>query len=121
MLIELDQIWHYFLNKFQNIFQSTNASFPLELADLITPITTENENEELIKIANYDDIHNTIKHMNSMKSPGPNRMSTGFDKRYWQTIKDDFVPNQTAFLEGWWINENVLIAQEILHIMNKSK
>lgn len=30
-------------------------------------------------------------------------------------------PNQTAFIEGRWINENGIIAQEVIHFMNKSK
>ncbi|PKI36129.1 hypothetical protein CRG98_043481 [Punica granatum] len=30
-------------------------------------------------------------------------------------------PNQTAFVEGRWINENGLLAQEILHTMRKTK
>ncbi|PKI46656.1 hypothetical protein CRG98_032998 [Punica granatum] len=30
-------------------------------------------------------------------------------------------PNQTAFIEGRWINENGLLAQEILHTMRKTK
>lgn len=30
-------------------------------------------------------------------------------------------PNQTAFLKGKWINENVVLAQEVLHTMNKTK
>ncbi|PKH47876.1 hypothetical protein CRG98_050413 [Punica granatum] len=30
-------------------------------------------------------------------------------------------PNQTAFLEGRWINENGLLTQEILHTMKKTK
>lgn len=53
----------------QNLFQSTNPSFPLELVDLISPIITEDANEELIKIFDYDEIDNTIKRMNSTKSP----------------------------------------------------
>lgn len=30
-------------------------------------------------------------------------------------------PNQTAFLKGKWIDENVVLAQEVLHTMNKTK
>ncbi|PKI67924.1 hypothetical protein CRG98_011520 [Punica granatum] len=30
-------------------------------------------------------------------------------------------PNQTAFIEGRWINENDLLAQEILHTMRKTR
>ncbi|PKI59585.1 hypothetical protein CRG98_019994 [Punica granatum] len=30
-------------------------------------------------------------------------------------------PNQTAFIEGRWINENGLLAQEILHTVRKTK
>lgn len=30
-------------------------------------------------------------------------------------------PNQTAFVKGRWINENSLLAQEMIHVMNKNR
>lgn len=184
---EHNEIGNYFLNNFKELYRSENTMTPQELEDLFTPIVTQEENTELIKIPTSKEIRNVVMKMPRLKTPGPDGMPTLFYNHYWDTVSplltnsvqkffstgfilkelnstfitlipkkqgantfNDFrpislsnvtykviskilanrlkpllerivSPNQTSFMEGRWINENGRLAQEIVHVMKKTR
>uniref|UniRef100_A0A2N9HT90 CCHC-type domain-containing protein n=1 Tax=Fagus sylvatica TaxID=28930 RepID=A0A2N9HT90_FAGSY len=121
---------------FHDLFTSSNPQFPDNLDNLISPVITDEDNLLLCAIPTVDEIKQTLFSLGSDKSPGPDGMSALFYKHYWKVINQDLIeavtklkpllhkvisPWQSAFVPGRVIQDNSIIAHEVLHSMKKKR
>ena len=58
---------------------------------LISPVITDAENSGLCQIPTPTEIKNVIFGMQSLKSPGPDRLPLLFYKKYWQVVGNSII------------------------------
>lgn len=76
------EIQSMILEHFQNIYQSSNPSFPSDLENLFPSKISELDNELLCSIPLEEEILSTIKQISSSKFPGPDDFTGFFYKHY---------------------------------------
>ena len=69
-----ENIEKYFGDHFNELFSTSNPSFPADLEKLIEPCISAAENAMLLKIPSEEEIQRTIFEMNLLKAPGPDGM-----------------------------------------------
>ena len=69
-----ENIEKYFEDHFNDLFSTSNPSFPADLEKLIEPSISAAENAKLFKIPSEGEIQRTIFEMNPLKTPGPDGM-----------------------------------------------
>ena len=65
-----ENIEKYFGDPFNQLFSTSNPSFPVDLEKLIEPSNLAAENAKLLKIPSEEEIQRTIFEMNPLKAPG---------------------------------------------------
>ncbi|GJV41691.1 hypothetical protein Tco_1420131 [Tanacetum coccineum] len=99
--------------------ENVEVSVPMSIAaNMVRNVT----NEE-IKSAMFD--------IGDEKAPGPDGFTSVFFKKGWRLlggdefcnagIKEVVSDNQSAFILGWRISDNILITQELMHTYHKKK
>ncbi|KAI0513597.1 hypothetical protein KFK09_009624 [Dendrobium nobile] len=112
-------------NFFENIFNNNflpnlNTDF-----DFIPSLITNDDNLVLNSIPNEEEILISIKDMNTDSVTGPDGFTNKFFQKFWPILKNDiinavkdFFEEQTGFVKGRSIFDNVLLAQEMIHDLN---
>jgi len=74
-----------FYRRFKSNFNSQRC-----IANLgITHVVTEQQNSDLVRLPNLDEVRNALFSIDSNKTPGPDGFGAGFFKKYWHIIKKD--------------------------------
>ena len=66
-----ENIEKYFGDHFNELFSTSNTSFPADLEKLIEPSISATENAKLLKTPLEEEIQRTIFEINPLKAPGP--------------------------------------------------
>ncbi|XP_062155084.1 uncharacterized protein LOC133863105 [Alnus glutinosa] len=97
---------------FQDLF-SAGSTLEVEqsLAALERKVTSQ-MNERLVADLNVEEISQALNQMAPLKAPGPDGFPTAFFQQNWSTIQEE-----SAFIPGRLISDNVLAAYEAMHSM----
>uniref|UniRef100_A0A803PB82 Reverse transcriptase domain-containing protein n=1 Tax=Cannabis sativa TaxID=3483 RepID=A0A803PB82_CANSA len=79
-------IGHYFQDKFQELYQSTNPVINEDLEALFTIKVSPEENLLLCRTPEDSEISEVIFKMHPLKAPGPDGFSGIFYRKYWNTV-----------------------------------
>ena len=71
------------MERFQEIFKSSNPSIPSDLEELVPHKIDLEVSKTMSYIPSSEDIWAVIKEMQPLKAPGPDGMSGSFYKSYW--------------------------------------
>uniref|UniRef100_A0A2N9HKF9 Reverse transcriptase domain-containing protein n=1 Tax=Fagus sylvatica TaxID=28930 RepID=A0A2N9HKF9_FAGSY len=114
-LTKREDIGKCFCRNFVKLFNSDNPQFPLDLEGLVPCCISEEENDQLVTPLSPEEVKAAVFAMKSNKAPGPdaNRLKPLLHKLV--------SPWQAAFTPGRNIQDNSIIAQEIIHSMDKKK
>ena len=101
-----DNIANYFAHHFAEVFQSSSPQVPPDLEGLISPCISANENFELTRILNAEEIKKVVWDMNPLKAPGPDGFPGLFFRRYWDIVGYQVIDVvQSFFREGWLLKQ----------------
>ena len=101
-----DNIVDYFAHHFAEVFQSSSPQVPPDLEGLISPCISANENFELTRILNAEEIKKVVWDMNPLKAPGPDGFPGLFFRRYWDIVGYQVIDVvQSFFREGWLLKQ----------------
>ncbi|XP_069143473.1 uncharacterized protein [Solanum lycopersicum] len=114
---------------YKGIFSANNDKIQEEILQCINHRTTQQQNDELDKILTEDEVKRIIMSMNPNSSPGLDGFGGKFYQECFEIIKDDlmsviksfYTDNQSGFVKGRSISENIILAQEIIHGMKLPK
>lgn len=82
MLSSREDIGCYISNYFRNLYQSIQPDIPDDLEGLLSPVITPVENVLLCGSPSAEVIHSTLLSLHSFKAPGPDKMTTIFNKKF---------------------------------------
>lgn len=87
------------VNFYSLLYSSEHPSTSSDLDDLIEGSITVEENEQLIRIPNGEEIWKTLKSMNPNKASGPDRMTMLFFRHFWEIVGVDVISTVQDFFE----------------------
>uniref|UniRef100_A0A2N9ETY0 DUF4283 domain-containing protein n=1 Tax=Fagus sylvatica TaxID=28930 RepID=A0A2N9ETY0_FAGSY len=85
-LVNLSDIREHVVSNFQQLFTEEEACCSLDLENLINSSISMAENAHLCQLPSPDEIRDTVFSMQSLKSPGPDRLPPLFYKKYWHIV-----------------------------------
>ena len=101
-----DNIGKCFEQFYKSLFSSSHPSIPNDLDDLISPCLSDDDREMLVTIPSPKEIREVLFSMGSNKAPGPDGMSTLFNKFYWNIIGGEVVEAVSSFfIKGFMLRE----------------
>ena len=101
-----EDIEKYFENHFNELYSTSNPSFPDDLENLIEPSISAAENEKLLKIRSEEEIQRTIFEMNPLKALGPDGMPGLFFNKFWHIVRNKLIQTvQSFFRDGWLLKD----------------
>lgn len=86
-----EDIGNHFVSSFSDMFTSSSPSLGPEIASLISPVITIEENLALCLIPNESEIWKAMRSIGAFKAPGPDGISALFYHSFWDTVKADFI------------------------------
>ncbi|XP_026416958.1 uncharacterized protein LOC113312421 [Papaver somniferum] len=93
-----------------------------EILQLFTPYISDSENQDLIRLPDANEIKEVVFNIRSWASPENDGFQAAFYQKCWDTIGSKIIsPTQTAYVTGRHIQDNVIIAHELLHTMKSKK
>ncbi|XP_059436330.1 uncharacterized protein LOC132169290 [Corylus avellana] len=102
-----------FVNYFQTILTSSNPTGIEECtAGMGSKVTREMNSQLLAPFMNME-VKMALDQMDPMKAPGPDGFTAKFYQQNWETVKEE-----SAFIPGRLISDNILVAYETLHTMH---
>ncbi|XP_059433934.1 uncharacterized protein LOC132167054 [Corylus avellana] len=120
-----------FTDYFQNIFSTSNPYGLRECLHGLERRITPSMNEQLEREITVEEIYYAISQMGVQKAPGPDGLPACFYHDNWSIIGEETManrlkvllheiisPNQSVFIPGRLISDNVLAAYETMHSMH---
>ena len=99
-------IERYFTDHFVELFQSTSPDIPRVLDELFTLSILNEDNANISRIPDYQEVKDVIWSMHPLKAPGPDGFSGIFFKHYWKIVGSQVVTVvQSFFREGWLLSQ----------------
>ena len=103
-----------FIANYSQRFKSPN-NYSKSLPQLgLSPRINEEDNTQLIRLPDIDEVKQALFSIDSAKTPGPDGFSTGFFKHYWNFIKNIYPIAFESFKNGKILKKN----QPYLHHVN---
>ncbi|XP_019257651.1 PREDICTED: uncharacterized protein LOC109235858 [Nicotiana attenuata] len=92
------------------------------ILDFIEPSMSEDVNSKLTALPTEEELKVCVLSMDPDSSPGPDGFTTNFFQKCWLSIilPDLISWNQSGFVKGRAITENILLAQEIIQDIGKT-
>ncbi|KAL0462466.1 UNVERIFIED_CONTAM: hypothetical protein Slati_0134200 [Sesamum latifolium] len=98
---EWELIGNEFADYFNDLFTSDCSWSPTKIADYVaehmTSLILEVDNQELCMIPSPDEIKNTVFAISAYKSPGPDGFPSSFFKQYWHIVGEKIIEATTYF------------------------
>ncbi|XP_065622526.1 uncharacterized protein LOC136064552 [Quercus suber] len=113
----IDGIAEVAMSYFKNMFSTSYPTRISEVLDAIPTRVTEEMNQLLIQEFTREEVKAALKQMHPTKTPGPNVLANRLKIIIPQLISE----NQSAFLSGRLITDNVLVAFELMHYLEHKK
>ena len=80
-----------FITNYTEQFKSIHIIATWNITDIqIRQVVTNSDNAELIKLTDKEEVKQALFAIDSNKTPGPDGFGAGFNKHYWELIKEDF-------------------------------
>lgn len=98
-----EEIGDEFVNRFNELFRSSDPVFPENLDDLIPQCISLEDNVLLCAIPDEEEIQKIVFLFGSTKTPGPDGMSAIFYKSFWHIVKYDVIQTVQSFLAGGYM------------------
>nr|XP_009592913.1 uncharacterized protein LOC104089672 [Nicotiana tomentosiformis] len=106
------------IQHFSNLFTHSPSDNDLSILECIDLIVSEEENNLMHSIHEVDAIKDVVFSINPNSFTGPDGFNGHFCQASWDIIKEE-VYNQSGFVKGRLITENIFLAQEIVHGIRK--
>ena len=101
-----EDIEKYFEDHFNELYSTSNPSFPVDLENLIELSLSAAEKTKLLKIPSEEEIQRTIFKMNPLKALGPDDMPGLFFKKFWHIVRIQLIQTvQNFFRDGWLLKD----------------
>ena len=101
-----EDIGKYFEEHFNELYSTSNPSFPVDLENLIELSISAAKNTKLLKIPSEEEIQRTIFKMNPLKALGPDDMPGLFFKKFWHIVRIQLIQTvQNFFRDGWLLKD----------------
>ncbi|XP_049393529.1 uncharacterized protein LOC125857915 [Solanum stenotomum] len=145
IISEKGQMGEEAVKVFQHQFQEESFERDFSMVENIPQLITSEENDRLTRLPDGKEVKRVVFQLDGTSAAGPNGYTGFFFQQCWDIISSDVVnvvkaffcgqclprivevlpklisPNQTGFVKGRNITENVLLAQEIIGDINKRK
>jgi hypothetical protein len=136
------KIGQAFVNFYQNLFQTKGTIGVDKCLERLETRVTPAMNEWLLRRFEAEEVDVTLSHMGPLKSLGPDGFVACFYQKAWTIVRislcnvlyklirkvlanrmkkvlgEIISPNQSAFILGMLITDNIIIAFEALHTMD---
>ena len=96
---EEEQIVNVFGLFYQKLFTSGNTEAEEVVREAIKPVITEEANQILIAILEFEEVKAAVFSIHSDKAPGPDGFSAGFYQSFWDVIGEDVYHDIQSFFE----------------------
>ncbi|GJV14190.1 hypothetical protein Tco_1359513 [Tanacetum coccineum] len=112
-----------FISHYENFLGIEGSSTPLTNQNLFSHVLDNHKAESMVREVTDNEIKEAIFSMRDDKAPGPDGFTSAFFKKAWDVIignsikgnMDDIVSiNQSAFVQGRRISDNILLTQELM-------
>nr|GEU60577.1 hypothetical protein [Tanacetum cinerariifolium] len=121
-----DDVAKAFINHYEVFLGQAGATTSFDTNNLFSTRLDANEALDMIRGVSSQEVKSTMFSMGNEKSPGPDGFTAAFFKDTWNIIGSDVTkaiyslkrlisPNQSAFVPGRSILDNILLTQEIMH------
>ncbi|XP_074343032.1 uncharacterized protein LOC141680816 [Apium graveolens] len=129
---------------FNDLFRATESDWK-EVIECIPTIITDAQNVKFLKPIEEEEVKRALFQMNPDKAPGPDGMTPAFFQNYWKIVGKDIVDmvrnfsvmvvsnrlketldsvvseNQSAFMSGRLIYDNVMVSYEVMHYLKRKR
>ena len=82
-----ENIGKEFVEYYSQLFKSKNPPLPDVIEDILSPVFSEDDNNQLCLVPSNEEIRDTLFSMGSLKSPGLDGLPPLFYKHYWSIVK----------------------------------
>ncbi|XP_019157158.1 PREDICTED: uncharacterized protein LOC109153730 [Ipomoea nil] len=112
------------LDYFRQIYTTESTAFDDAMLDNFAPRVTHAQNEYLLRPFGPEDVKEAISSMYPDKVPGPDGLNPGFYQHFWDDETTNGGPDlrvSSAFIPGRLIMDNILVAAEVGHYLNRKQ
>lgn len=93
-----DDLGNHFISSFSQLYTSSSPSLGPEIASLIPPLVTEDENFLLCRVPDEREIWLAVRSLGATKAPGPDGITALFFHSFWNIVKLDVIEAVQKFL-----------------------
>nr|GEU49764.1 retrotransposon Gag domain, retroviral aspartyl protease [Tanacetum cinerariifolium] len=132
ILFENDNVADVFVSHYETFLGQPGTTSGFNDSDLFRVKLADQEALDMTRNVSRQEVKSTLFSMGNDKAPGPDGYTAAFFKESWDIVADDFVaavcefftneslgvlisPNQSTFVPGRSIADNILLTQELMH------
>ncbi|KAL0014107.1 hypothetical protein SO802_001176 [Lithocarpus litseifolius] len=108
-----EEVAEYIVTYYKELFNLANPTNLENTNQFVNTIITEEMNAKLVADFEASEVHDAIKQMAPLKAPGPDA------NRLKKILPNIITENQSAFTKSRLISDNILVAFEFLHSMQR--